>query len=460
MIYMKKFITTHQTETDEDLDMTKRVNSSSKYLFAIIAQICIIGVSLVVPIFYESDFFSIIVGSNICITMITVIVLFNCRHEKSIKKSYLSLLLFIGVSFIFNGIYYRVIGYIAIGIVFAFIIPLINFVFSENNIFSSAKALSLGTIISFIVFFLLSVCCGPALGMNQYTSFFSNPNTLGGYMIIVVAASIFLILDSCEELKKRSVLYYVIFAFSISVAIYTNSRTSILAIFIQIIFLSLLYMSYYIKNHDIKNLIRFLKKGLLIGALIIVCFSFTFVLLTNVKIAIIEHFPNMQMTTEYEKITVRDELGRMGLRYTKGVLGENGNDEFTSGRKEIWSTFIKEIHLKGHEEEGLKVVEDTRFYQKTNAHNVYLQMAYSAGALVGIAMIVLMFLVAKDLLSKIVIFFKTGKIDNEVIFTICMSLGFAIFSLTSGGYMVFTYLPTTMFYFALYTVMIKNKGRE
>ena len=75
-------------------------------------------------------------------------------------------------------------------------------------------------------------------------------------------------------------------------------------------------------------------------------------------------------------------------------------------------------------------------------------------------MIVLMFLVAKDLLSKIVIFFKTGKIDNEVIFTICMSLGFAIFSLTSGGYMVFTYLPTTMFYFALYTVMIKNKGRE
>ena len=422
--------------------MLEKVNSSYKYLFVAIAQLCIIGVSLAVPVFCRENSFLIVVSFDTLITASMIFFLLDLKNKKNhIKIPYFILLLFIGISFIFNGIYYNVIGYIAIGLIFAVIIPLLNLAFSMSSKFSVCKALASGIIFSFLMFFLISICCGPALGMAQYTSFFSNPNTLGSYMIIVVSASIFLILDAVENNKKSKFLYYMVFAFALSIAVYTNSRTSI----------------FYIKKCDYSSIKKFFKKVVLLGLLVLISFSFSFFLLTTVKIELIKSFPSIQVTTDYDKITIRDGLARMGTRYTKGLDGDNKNDEFTSGRKEIWGTFIKNISFKGHKEEGLKVVEDTRFYQKTNAHNVYLQMAYSAGLLTGIAMLALMILAAKDLLKKIIEFLKAGQIDKEAVFTMCAALSFAVFSLTSGGYMVFTYLPTTMFYFLLYTITVKKK---
>lgn len=438
--------------------MLEKVNSSYKYLFVAIAQLCIIGVSLVVPVFCRENSFLIVVSFDTLITASMIFFLLNLKNKKNhIKIPYFILLLFIGISFIFNGIYYNVIGYIAIGLIFAVIIPLLNLAFSMSSKFSVCKALASGIIFSFLMFFLISICCGPALGMAQYTSFFSNPNTLGSYMIIVVSASIFLILDAVENNKKSKFLYYMVFAFAISIAVYTNSRTSMIAIFAQILFVSIFFVIFYIKKCDYSSIKKFFKKVVLLGLLVLISFSFSFFLLTSVKIELIKSFPSIQVTTDYDKITIRDGLARMGTRYTKGLDGDNKNDEFTSGRKEIWGTFIKNISLKGHKEEGLKVVEDKRFYQKTNAHNVYLQMAYSAGLLTGIAMLALMILAAKDLLKKIIEFLKAGQIDKEAVFTMCAALSFAVFSLTSGGYMVFTYLPTTMFYFLLYTITVKKK---
>ena len=69
----------------------------------------------------------------------------------------------------------------------------------------------------------------------------------------------------------------------------------------------------------------------------------------------------------------------------------------------------------------------------------------------------LMLLVAKDLIQRIYYLIKTGCYEDEIIFMICSAIGFAIVSLTSAGYMLYTYLPSTFFYLCLGTVSVYRK---
>ena len=113
----------------------------------------------------------------------------------------------------------------------------------------------------------------------------------------------------------------------------------------------------------------------------------------------------------------------------------------------------------GHKEEGRKIIEANRAYQNTNAHNVYIQVGYSAGAIAGVAMILLMLLVAKDLVVNLHKFIMRKIAGEEFIFILCSALGFAVVSLTSGGYMLYTYLPSTVFYFSLFILSVEERKR-
>ena len=447
-------------------------NMSYKYVITIIIQVCIIVISLGIPILKKDQSFSTIVVSGILLIIINIVLLLRKSNLTQIKfnKMYLILLEFIGISFVFNGTYFGVMGYVAIGITFSIILPFLNISFSSNYGFSICRAICIGILISFILFCIISILFGPMLGVTQYTSVLSNPNTLGNYIIIVISALIYLFFDLKKSKSKYFWGYAILFGMAISMALYTNSRTTLIAISMQIVIVFLMCTVSLLVNNEKQKFVRLIKKSSILVIVSITVFVTMFFVLTDLKKSIIEIVPVIQSEDVNEDISFEEYMKIMKARYMKGInkeaniksegKNEDLDDQFTSGRKEIWRSYIESIEIIGHPEEGRKIIEKNRVYMKTNAHNVYIQMAYSAGCLVGIAMLVLMLTVAKDLLVRIYRFIKMGILEKDLIFTICSSIGFVVVSLTSGGYMVFTYLPVTMFYFSLYTLSIKKENRK
>lgn len=423
----------------------------------------IIFLTLGIPCLKGEDSYAYIVSGGTLLTIIIICLtfikdsFFYCAN----KKIYRIIFTIIGGSFLLNGIIFSVLAYIVTGIIFAIIIPIFHRTIYSCNSEIACTVISKGVIVSFGVFLVISLLCGPALGEKQYMSFFENPNILGGYMIIVVSVSIFMIIKIYSNRDKGFWLYFICLCLAVTLAIYSNSRTSMIAIFAQIIVVSIVYLLYKIKCGDGASIVKFVKYAVIALVAVVVMIVMMFFVLTDIKIGIIKTLPEIQIDKAYDKITAEQYFNRMFNGYTKGIeevaSNEDKNDAFTSGRKEIWKQFYEHTGILGHKDEGRKIVEETRYYAKTNAHNVYLQMAYSAGIITGLAMLCLMIFVAKDLILKICCYIKSGCIESEAILTMCTSLGFAVFSLTSGGYMIYTYLPTTMFYFMLYTVTVKDK---
>ena len=442
-------------------------NIMHKYEFLVAIQVCIIWISLSMPIIQPNNFYRTVVGCGfICsIIIIGLFVKANIFKEYRVKKSYFILLLIIGCSFLFNGVYYSVLAYLLIGVIFCVMIPLQNIVFFANARQQVLQKIATGILISFIVFIIISIIIGPALGRDQYESILVNPNTLGNYMIIVTSASLFMMYSKHRLDSKHIYLYYIILSIDVIFATYSNSRSSMIAIFIQFFAIGVILILQRLYFRNWKGILHLLRQGVLFLILTTVLFFTMFFVLTDVKKAIIRYTPDLQISKQYEDITLEDMLSRMSIRYTKGIkthtsehnANNPNNDEFTSGRKDIWKQFINNIGFMGHKEEGRKIIEVNRAYQNTNAHNVYIQVGYSAGAIAGVAMILLMLLVAKDLVVNLHKFIMRKTSGEEFIFILCSALGFAVVSLTSGGYMLYTYLPSTVFYFSLCILSVEER---
>lgn len=441
-----------------------------KYTILVILQVLIISFSLGIPMIKKSDSFASIVSSCTMLVIMMIFLLLEARTLKCYKvdKKYLVLFEIIGLSFVFNGLYFSVIGYLAIGLTFSFVIPLFEIASASSVKFSMCKVMAKGIFISFLIFLFISIACGPALGKNQYSAIFSNPNTLGNYMIVVNASILFLIFDAYRLKSQTTWFYLCAFAAELAITLFSNSRTCFIAVVLQIIFVLFILVLRCIKLHNKQNII-IVAKTILISILIcILMFLSMFFILTDLKAYIMKTIPCIQISEEYENVTFKEIMGRTVLRYTKGFNDSqnsdtntvNDNDAFTSGRKEIWKDFINNIGLLGHSQEGREIKEELRFYENTNAHNVYIQMAYSAGFFAGIAMVVLALLTAKDILALLIHGLKNKMLSNDSIFMICNSIGFAIVSITSGGYMIYTYLPATLFYFSIYKVSIKKRSTQ
>lgn len=433
----------------------------------ILLQAIIVGISIGVPIIKKAESFSTVVCASVFITLLLICLLMKKESFElyKFKKLYLILFEIIGISFLFNGIYFSILGYIAIGLVFSVIVPLLHITSYSVKEFSLCKGLSLGVLVSFVIFFVISLICGPPLGLNQYTSICSNPNTLGSYMIIVNASVIYLSFDAYEKKSPRAWMYFFALGLELSIMVLTNSRTTLIAVTLQLAFAFTVCVVKCIKRKNKDEILKLVKRLVLAIIIFVLMFIAVFFALTSVKKEIIGALPSIQVQKEYEETSFSDIVGRTYLRYTKGLseVSQSGgdaktNDAFTSGRKEIWKQFIENLSFMGHKEEGRRIVEESRYYVSTNAHNAYIQMGYSAGILAGAAMILLILVAVKDVIIKLYNFVRSGELKKSDIFSICSAIGFGIISLTSGGYMLYTYLPTTLFYFTSYNLSIKEKA--
>jgi hypothetical protein len=430
---------------------------------------------LLIPLIKGDDTFSIVVVlSTAMVCMMAVFIMFPHIKEfidiRNYKIEYLILLVILGGSFLFNGLYFRVMGYIAIGLTFMVIVPVLNMVFSKAKKYNIFHSIAVGTVATYIIYYIFCLLSGPPISQVQYGALLGNSNLVGNFMSIVAPSVLFLILN-CRRTYAKGLLIF-LYGTVLSVGFFSNSRTAMIGIVGQLCFVILVYLIRGIKKHEKIQVASLIKKIIVSVLLVTIAFGTNFFLLTTVKKQIAKALPDIQIYKQQwyiersinkvdgEEVTFEESLGLAADRFEKGLY-DNSNDAFTSGRRGIWQAYLKNIGFMGHAEESMNIKSGDRMYIGTNAHNYYLQVAYSAGIIAGIALIALILLAIKDLLVAFIGLLKHGKMSNYMVYFVCIAIPFMFTSLTSGGYMLYTYFVPTFFWLMIYVVTTKgDKHKE
>ena len=368
----------------------------------------------------------------------------------------------IGISFLFNGIYYRVLAYIAVGIIFSLLLPLLHRGIAAYGVSAFFAVASRGILISYCVLLVASLLCGPALSMSHYTAIFENANSLGDYLIVATMALLYL-LNNTDRSRKKCVLYYAMLSSILIFCIFSYSRTALLAILTEIVGYVAVKIILHIRNKKRTHIGAVVKKAGVILLTFLVTACVVYGLFVPVKKQIEQWLPSIQIRAGMDGFyggSFKDNIIGAGSYFAKGLDGNKdgnaGEDVFTSGRKGIWMSFAKEIKILGHASESREDIEVDRYYKSTNAHNVYLQLGYSAGILAGIAMILLLVWVAVMLIKGLIETVQSGNLSDGFLIAALSTVGFIFPSITSAGYMLFTYLPATMFWLSLSALDVKK----
>lgn len=447
------------------MDIFRNISERNSYAIFYILSAILFSSSWIIQLIIGPNSFKISVLLGIVLTcgMLLFVPQRTDKVTTHINKIYFLLIHIIGISFIINGIIFHVLGYLAIGAVFFVIIPISHIIISKGDMVIILKGIAYAIIFSFIIFMIIAILFGPGLSRKQYSAFVRNPNTLGIFMIIVVSACIFLTYKKFY-MEAKPKFQIICLSFAIAFCIFSQSRTSLLAIIGGLFFLFFIMFPLY--KMEYKNTFVALKKLialiLIISLSIIISTSLFYFTMTTIKKEIAVAIPSLQIKTvdlENELINADELFNLSETRFSKGIE-KNDSDAFTSGRVTIWNEFYNDINLLGHEKEGKNISFNGRIYKGTNAHNVYLQVGYSAGVIAGISMVLLMLLVIKD---SFILFFRHCRgslLDPGKVFAIVTSIGFFVVSLTSGGYMMYTYCIATLFWMLMFnfTIDIKRKG--
>ena len=383
----------------------------------------------------------VLIGSSLAFCFFAILVKKEFIEKCSYKRSYFFCFEIIGLSFFINSFYFGVLSYFAIGFLFSVVLPMLHMAMCCEGYEKIFLRIVKGILCSYIFFLIVSFIFGPRLSYH-YSSLFMNPNILGYYLIIVSSSVIWLLYKN--RLNRRHTLVLSGLLSSILIfCFFSASRTGLFSIIMQIMCVLILAVFLNFKKVTWESVIDFAKNLLSLAIVFVSTLVVIFTLFVFVKPSINEEF--MQSVI----------LGKHYL--VKGIEESGINvDSFTSGRVGIWKSYLENVRFLGHATEERYIVSGPRIYNSTNAHNVYLQMSYSAGIVCGFTMMALVALAVKDVFVGLWMAVKRRKISIELLFvSLCVS-GFIFPSMTSSGYMPFVYLPATLFYFAISYLAIEK----
>lgn len=425
-------------------------NKITKYMY-IFLNLCLICISILPNIVLREKSYSVTVSLGICVSIVYIILLLKNQNHKRVhmKKRYLLLYELIGILFILNSIIYETKAYFAVGIIFSLLIPAFHIALGNSNLHKIEEYISKAVIISFVIICIISLLCAPPLNNDQYKSFFVNSNTYGYFLVVVVACSLYEI-----RKRERNEAFIVILIASVCFCFFSNSRTSMIAIVMELAFYLCVSINDIVHDRTSKRVKAIIKRIAAIILLIVLTVASVFVLFTTVKHEMAKIFPEIQIEYSEDSITFDDSMKLGGARFSKGI----GKDmvTFTSGRTDIWKEYAQNIHFLGHKEEEREIGYGNRYYESTNAHNVYLQMAYSAGIPAGIGMVILVICLIIDLVKRLISDIKKkNKFNNGICLLTYICLGFGVVSLTANIYMPYIYILSLYFWILQYKVTLR-----
>lgn len=429
-----------------------------KSLVFITLNICLIFISIIPNLIFKGNSYAttVILGTVVVLILILTVMpkpycvnFGNLRIYRLLKMRYLVLFEILGIMFLINGFIFDTKSYLAIGVTFSFVIPTIHSVLGSNKAIQIEPYISKAIIISFVIIIVISLLCAPSFGKDQYTSIFTNSNIFG-YYLVLVGASLFYTIRK----KGNSWICVALFISSFCFCFFSNSRTSMIAFILEIVFYFFVSILDKIQNKNYiraKDLLKYLIAILIIIAIV---FSSIFFLFTTVKKEIATTFPAIQIQFEDDNISFGNSMQISKDRFGKGI--GNNLDSFTSGRVGIWTDYVKHISVLGHPKEERNIDLGLRVYENTNAHNSYLQVAYSAGIIAGVIMLLLIICLVVDILKTIVLsLVHKSRINDEFCFMVYVCIGFGIISLTAVTYMMYIYAISTYFWILQYNATLK-----
>lgn len=358
-----------------------------------------------------------------------------------------------GILIITAGINLGEMAYILLGLIIAVLIPSFWLLVKKEYRKLFLDAVSLGTVIVFILITILSIVFVP-LSNTQYSSIIGNPNEFGNILVFSLCCILYR-----YNITKKNI--YVFFAtINISFAILSISRTTYLCI-IAIITINLIY--YFIIYEYKKLIINVLK------VILVFLFSFLmlFALLTSGN-SLIRSLEKQILGSEYvyyaklykydgSKMGFNDLFEYIELRTLKGISTDNKKNEdvdiedvdineMSSGRVEIWKDFFDNIKLYGHNIGEKVYIKSTNQYG-LDAHNTYLNNGYYYGCISGATVIIYMIILLYFNFIKLIILIKTKKEDPEFYFMSMIFVSFSILSILSSVFSPFHSMIAFGFWF-------------
>lgn len=313
---------------------------------------------------------------------------------------------FMALSYLFTAYQFSVLGYLTIGVALLILYPLLGFLVKDAELTGGEtgylKAVTQAFHLSFYVFLIASLCLAPKLNAEQYSSLLGNPNAVGTYTDSVLIAELYLLHGESKTKGRSFFLHLVCFGLAGAILFWSASRSGELAAAAAIG----IYALYRFLTAEKKKqiLLRFAAGALALLLALPVSYGLLNMLNPTVNRAVLTALEPMEglhailsdpKTFEVrsmdivgkadENADMADALEYSFTRFGKGLFSIGS---FTSGRLAIWAVFIENIRFYGHAREEMELHLFTRYYDSVNAHNSYIQAAFSAGLFAGIGLLV------------------------------------------------------------------------
>lgn len=377
--------------------------------------------------------------------ILTFFAIFLYKKEQSlgnISKYVLITLVIIGAFYGIAGVIFSIPTYVMNGYIFVLQLPLLYICMKKDILIKIIPLYCKAFVfLSSIMLFLFFISA--PLTNGQYQGNFNNPNLTGEYLTSVIVCALYLYTVSTQ--RKYKVAYLALFGISLVLIIFTRSRTSILAC-------AFVLVAFFI--YALRDKKRFFKSLLCLFIATAVALPSVFFTLSNITPLLSDvtglngelfirtddsegTFDDNRIDDNSDKThSLKEELGASSDRLLKGI---NNDSSFSSGRAQIWYSYIKNISLKPHRPELVIFYYDGQEL-KANAHNSFLHVAYQSGLLPGIVYFIMY--TATGVVALIALFKKKTVVENLFsIMVLANSVPYVVLSNTFGPYTSFSLLP-------------------
>ena len=331
-----------------------------------------------------------------CVVILLCAVHDDFRPGRVSTPAFLALFL-TGLALLVSACLYWPENYVQFGLmILFFFIPLTVFTASaENGAQSLFSCYTAGSYISFVVFFEYCVLFRP-YDITRYKGPFCNSNMCGLYLIMVFAVALCNLpaVITLRELKKKWA-HFLVAGFSFGFILLTISRTA-LAAALGLLCVKLLLSFPAIRGERglraaCKHTVPLLGKAVVGLSL---CFLATYLcvrwlpgLLDRQNYLYVEMTDSM--LTPYKVLpgaSLTDpnyiSLPRFFEAWFSRTVSDYGSlNEMSTGRLDIYRTYLNHLTFAGHAEERIPVVGND---SNMIAHNAFLQIAYNCGLPMGL----------------------------------------------------------------------------
>jgi O-antigen ligase len=329
--------------------------------------------------------------------LLVIAIIFSTGEKLDVLKPNITFIIFFSVTailiFLSGFDHYIGEGIRPFAIVLLLLFPVFYFVWSNRNDYRLLFTLiALAMAIAGLIFlFLCLVIAPPVLGV-RYLGMTPNPNALGTIMASVFTCGVFLLFKN-----KKPLFVFGLFTLLLSaiMLILSDSRTSLLIVFVILVFSVIRMFQSFFRDKKRSLQIRF-RIIIVIGIVCIAGFLFLF--------------------SQSNEGDGKSGIGssRIG-RNIELLFSDNDRfkvaDRILSGRLAIWDTYIGLIDFRGHDSHELPYSNAKG--KRLAAHNNVIDIAYRIGLSAGIAYAGLLFL---SLLYAIKYFFRKEKLRYAALF--------------------------------------------